>query len=288
MERRGAVKHRPTNPANFRPVTFPPPKERFNMNTIDPTDDSTEDDSANDPIEQDLIRDTIEQDDYMDEWESDDPTNESIEQDDYMGEWELDDPRQTDGTKAEYERLNAETKTEYSQAWNEATGEPGLAAALAVLPEYPEPTKVAPEPVKALSPLPTLKTFGSAFAQARRAGLAQFWWQGKRYTTQTKEEAAAPKAPAVPKLASAAPVPLRPAAAAQATKPMSTAATSTKAAPKPMTYTEERQKAYDDWMTAKSANRTWYGGAAQGTPSSKAAEIEAERRYTELLRNPRR
>lgn len=180
------------------------------------------------------------------------------------------------------------------------------ATALAPLPEDPKPMKVASEPVKsmpvsapsavttkALSPLPTLKTFGSAFAQARRAGLAQFEWQGKRYTTQTKEEAAAPKAPALAKLsaasmASAAPAPLRPAAAAQATNPMSTAATSTKAAPKPMTYTEESQKAYDDWMAAKSANRTWYGGKAQGTPSSKAAEIEAERRYTELLRNPRR
>lgn len=33
--------------------------------------------------------------------------------------------------------------------------------------------------------------FGDAFAAARKSGLKTFEWNGKKYTTQTKEEAAA-------------------------------------------------------------------------------------------------
>lgn len=258
----------------------------------------------------------------------------AAEKAEFASVWESDYPTPKDPVKTEADRQSAEVKSEYREAWDDADNDTGVTTApvsmpstmqattLDPLPEAPE-LKVTPEPVKSmpvsapstvtakpLAPLPKPATFGSAFAQARRAGLSQFEWQGKKYTTQTKEEAArrkastmpksvttaaAPAAPVLPKVsaapvASAAPAPLRPAAipaaASQVTRPMSVT-TSARATAKPMTYIEERQKAYDDWMAAKSANRTWYGGKAQGSPTSKQAEIEAERRYTELLRNPR-
>lgn len=251
----------------------------------------------------------------------------------YAAAWESDYPAPKDPVKTEADRQSAEVKSEYREAWDAADNGAGVTTApvpmsstmqtttLDPLPEAPD-LKVTPDPVKAmpvsvpsavtakpLAPLPKPATFGSAFAQARRAGLSQFEWQGKRYTTQTKEEAArkastmpksvttaaAPATPVLPKVssapvASAAPAPLRPAAipaaASQVTQPMSIT-TSARTTAKPMTYFEEKQQAYDDWMAAKSANRTWYGGTAQGSPTSKQREIEAERRYTELLRNPR-
>lgn len=42
-------------------------------------------------------------------------------------------------------------------------------------------------------------SFGTAFANARKAGLKTFTWNGKKYSTQTKAEAAKKKTPAAPK-----------------------------------------------------------------------------------------
>jgi len=42
-------------------------------------------------------------------------------------------------------------------------------------------------------------SFGTAFANARKAGMKTFTWNGKKYTTQTKEEAAKKKTVAAPK-----------------------------------------------------------------------------------------
>ena len=47
-------------------------------------------------------------------------------------------------------------------------------------------------------------TFGEAFNSARQSGLDAFEWEGKRYTTQTKEEAASKQQAAAPVRAAAA------------------------------------------------------------------------------------
>jgi hypothetical protein len=47
-------------------------------------------------------------------------------------------------------------------------------------PKAPEKTTAKAEPKK--------QTFGQAFAAARRAGKATFMWDGRKFTTQTKEE----------------------------------------------------------------------------------------------------
>lgn len=52
------------------------------------------------------------------------------------------------------------------------------------------------------------------------------------------------------------------------------------------TYQQERQAAYDEWQRIKSSNSNWFGGQSI-RPGSQEAERVAERRYTELVRNPR-
>ena len=48
--------------------------------------------------------------------------------------------------------------------------------------------------------------FGKAFAAARKAGKKNFTWEGKSFTTKTKEEAAAPVPKPRPKREAKAPV----------------------------------------------------------------------------------
>ena len=50
------------------------------------------------------------------------------------------------------------------------------------MPEAPTPE---PEPVPEA---PKAKSFGSSFKEARKAGLKEFEWKGKKYHTKTKEE----------------------------------------------------------------------------------------------------
>ena len=63
----------------------------------------------------------------------------------------------------------------------------------------PEAKKAAPKAKPNSKPAASGKvSFGTAFANARKAGLKTFTWNGKKYTTQTKAEAAK-KTPATPK-----------------------------------------------------------------------------------------
>lgn len=59
-------------------------------------------------------------------------------------------------------------------------------------------TKTQSDPSKSSNPAPE-KTFGQAFAEARKGGGKTFTWRGKSYTTETKEEAAKKAATSVKK-----------------------------------------------------------------------------------------
>lgn len=59
---------------------------------------------------------------------------------------------------------------------------------------------VKPKPKANTKPAASGKvSFGTAFANARKAGMKTFTWNGKKYTTQTKAEAAKKKTVAAPK-----------------------------------------------------------------------------------------
>lgn len=264
------------------------------------------------------------------------------QEDDFASGWEQDfTPPPADGQSAEAERLKATKEVEFSNGWadleeeeedEEETGnstapnqtqlgkietktlDPLPPVATTAPVSVPGKTTVQASAVtvpsasstKPVEPLPQPKNFGSAFAQARKAGLSVFEWNGKQYTTQTKEEAAAGrKAPAKTSTPTTAPKAATPAAAAPASRPAAMAATAptrtaspppaapasapvkAQSAPTKLTYRQELQKSYDDWQAAKSSNTTWYGGKAQGSPGRIEAETQAEQRYLDLLRNPR-
>ena len=146
---------------------------------------------------------------------------------------------------------------------------------------------------------PAFKTFGQAFKwhreQATNGGPKVFEWNGKKFTTRLKTEAAATRpaarsagartpvsatsrtTPAMTKLAPAA-VPATAAPVAMQFKPAQTPA----AAPdKPLHV--RQQEAYDEWQRQLSESKTWRGGQATMRPFQKERLQEAERNFDKLL-----
>jgi hypothetical protein len=163
-----------------------------------------------------------------------------------------------------------------------------------VEPSSAPPVKQA-EPVKQAAPV----KFGDAFRKARMDGLKVFEWNGKKYTTQMKGEVASrPRVarPAAQPMATSAPPILAPTEPKRsAIKPLLNQALPSSPPEKPSPsrrglseqHIRDRQDAYDQWQAAKSENRTWYGGRAQPKPGMLEREQQAEKRFSELLSNPR-
>lgn len=75
-------------------------------------------------------------------------------------------------------------------AYNRFTGTPGGEHAHDhgfTPPPMPEAPTPEPDP-KPVPEAPKAKSFGSSFKEARKAGLKEFEWKGKKYHTKTKEE----------------------------------------------------------------------------------------------------
>lgn len=155
-----------------------------------------------------------------------------------------------------------------------------------------------PPPSGAMQP-PAFKTFGQAFKwhreQAANGGPKVFEWNGKKFTTRLKTEAAATRpaawsagartagsatsrtTPAMTKLAPAA----VPAAAAPVATQFRPAQAPAAAPDKPLHV--RQQEAYDEWQRQLSESKTWWGGQATMRPFQKERLQEAERNFDKLL-----
>ena len=146
---------------------------------------------------------------------------------------------------------------------------------------------------------PAFKTFGQAFKwhreQAVNGGPKVFEWNGKKFTTRLKTEAA-PTRPAArsagartvgsatsratPYLAKPAPAAV-PTAAAPVAMQFKPAQAPAAAPDKPLHV--RQQEAYDEWQRQLAESKTWWGGQAILGPGQKERLQEAERNFDRLL-----
>ena len=140
---------------------------------------------------------------------------------------------------------------------------------------------------------PEFKTFGQAFKwhrqQAANGGPKVFEWNGKKFTTQLKTEAAAtrPTSSAGTRNTGSAASKTTPASANRA--PAATpVATQFKSGQAPAAVPDKplhvrQQEAYDEWQRQLSESKTWWGGQDTMRPFQKERLQEAERKFEKLL-----
>ena len=202
--------------------------------------------------------------------------------------------------------------TAYMGTFNELTGGGGEPqAGLKLTTELDKDRAEFADAFNGMEPMPPAeatkpaakKSFGATFREHLNKGDKVFEWNGKKYTTQLKGEVASrPRVarPAAQPMATSAPPILAPTEPKRsAIKPLLNQASpigmpsSQTEKPSPSRrglseqHIRDRQDAYDQWQSARSANHTWYGGRAQPKPGMLEREQQAEKRFSELLSNPR-
>jgi hypothetical protein len=94
-------------------------------------------------------------------------------------------------------RVSAMQKEGFEKAVANAKNKPNMSP-LSLVPKY-TPAAAASKPATAKPAASSAQTFGSAFAAARKSGVKEFEYKGKKYTTAMKGEAPRPAAkPAEP------------------------------------------------------------------------------------------